>query len=78
MAFSKKFPANSSAAFNMIAYGYAYGEYGEGPDFEAAYEAIEKSRELHQGPNALDSKAEIAAMEGKYQIALNKLQKKLI
>ncbi len=71
MAFSKKFPANSSAAFNMIAYGYAYGEYGEGPDFEAAYEAIEKSRELHQGPNALDSKAEIAAMEGKYQIALN-------
>ena len=71
MAFSKKFPENSSAAYNMIAYGYAYGEYGDEPDFEAAYESIDKSMELHQGPNAMDSKAEIAAMEGKYQIALN-------
>ena len=71
MTFSKKFPENSSAAFNMIAYGYAYGEYGDEPDFEAAYESIDKSMELHQGPNAMDSKAEIAAMEGKYQIAVN-------
>ena len=71
MAFSKKFPENSSAAYNMIAYGYAYGEYDDEPDFEAAYESIDKSMELHQGPNAMDSKAEIAAMEGKYQIALN-------
>ena len=72
MAFSKKFPENSSSAYNMIAYGYAYGEYGEEPDYGAAYEAIDKSIALHQGPNALDSKSEIAAMEGDYQIALDK------
>ena len=53
----------------MIAYGYAYGEYGEEPDYEAAYEAIDKSIALHGGPNALDSKSEIAAMEGDYQKA---------
>ena len=47
MAFSKKFPENSSSAYNMIAYGYAYGEYGEEPDYGAAYEAIDKSMELH-------------------------------
>ena len=69
MAFSKKFPENSSSAYNMIAYGYAYGEYGEEPDYEAAYEAIDKSIALHGGPNALDSKSEIAAMEGDYQKA---------
>ena len=51
----------------MIAYGYAY-EYGEEPDYEAAYEAIDKSIALHGGPNALD-KSEIAAMEGDYQKA---------
>ena len=52
MNFSKKFPENSSGAYNMIAYGYAYGEYGE-EDYEAAYEAIDKSIALHGGPNAL-------------------------
>jgi tetratricopeptide (TPR) repeat protein len=71
MEFSKKFPENASSAYNMIAYGYAYGEYGDSPDYEAAYEAIKKSRELHDGPNALDSSSEIAAMEGNYQKALS-------
>ncbi len=71
MEFSKKFPENASSAYNMIAYGYAYGEYGDAPDYEAAYEAIKKSRKLHKGPNALDSRSEIAAMEGNYQKALN-------
>lgn len=71
MAFSKNFPDNASAALNMVAYGYAYGQYGDSPDFEAAYDAISKSRALHNGPNALDSKAEIAAMEGDYQKAFN-------
>tara|TARA_B100001029_G_scaffold56457_1_gene45569 strand:- start:1240 stop:2394 length:1155 start_codon:yes stop_codon:yes gene_type:complete len=71
MEFSKKFPKNASAAYNMVAYGYAYGEYGDSPDFEAAYDAISKSRALHDGPNALDSKAEIAAMEGNFQKAFN-------
>tara|TARA_A100000164_G_C21849963_1_gene744483 strand:- start:202 stop:1362 length:1161 start_codon:yes stop_codon:yes gene_type:complete len=70
MEFSKKFPKNSSAAFNMIAYGYANGVYGDSPDFESAYNAINKSIELHKGPNAFDSKAEIAAMEGNFQEAL--------
>jgi hypothetical protein len=69
--FAKKFPENSSAAYNMIAYGYAYGEYGDAPDYKAAYEAIKKSRKIHKGPNALDSRSEIAAMEGNYQKALN-------
>ena len=71
MEFSKKFPENASSAYNMIAYGYAYGEYGDAPDYEAAHEAIKKSRELHDGPNALDSSSEIAAMEGNYQKALS-------
>ena len=71
MDFSKKFPKNASAAYNMVAYGYAYGEYGDSPDFEAAHDAISKSRALHDGPNALDSRAEIAAMEGDFQKAFN-------
>ena len=70
MEFSKKFPDNSSAAYNMIAYGYANGVYGDSPDFKSAYESIEKSIELHKGPNALDSRAEIAAMQGNYEKAL--------
>ena len=71
MNYTKNFPNNASAAYNMVAYGYAYGEYGDSPDFEAAYDAISKSIALHDGPNALDSKAEIAAMEGDFQKAFN-------
>ena len=71
MEYSKKFPENSSSAYNMIAYGYARGEYGDPPNFDAAYDAIEKSQKLHYGPNSIDSSAEIAAMEGNYEKALN-------
>ena len=34
-------------------------------------QAIDYSLRLHDGPNALDSRAEIAAMEGNYQKAFN-------
>lgn len=70
MEYSKKFPKNASSAYNMIAYGYARGQYGDGPDFEAAYNSLNKSQELHNGPNSIDSMAEIAAIEGDYQKAL--------
>ena len=70
MDYSKKFPNNASSAYNMIAYGYARGEYGDEPDFESAYEAIKKSQELHKGPNSIDSSAEIASLEGDYEKAL--------
>ena len=69
--FSKKFPRNSSAAYNMMAYAYARGDYGEEPDFDSAYQSIAKSLILHKGPNALDSEAEIAAMQGDYEKAVN-------
>ena len=65
MAFSKKFPENSSSAYNMIAYGYAYGEYGEEPDYDAAYEArlvsvaISRKKKL-----AIDAIANV--VEGKF------------
>ena len=68
--FAEKFPANAAAAYNMIAYGYAYGDISGEPDFDKAYEAIEMSLTLHKGPNALDSKGEIAVMKGDYQTAL--------
>ena len=60
MEFSKNFPENASSAYNMVAYGYARGEFGDAPDFDAAYAAIEKSQSLHYGPNSIDSSAEIA------------------
>ena len=69
--FSNKFPRNSAAAYNMMAYAYARGEYDGKADFESAYQSIEKSLTLHKGPNALDSKAEIAAIEGDYEKAVN-------
>lgn len=68
--FASNFPQYSSAAYNMMAYGYARGDYGDKPDFNSAYQAISKSLTLHEGPNALDSQAEIAAMEGDYEKAL--------
>ena len=71
MEFSKNFPENASSAYNMVAYGYARGEFGDAPDFDAAYAAIEKSQSLHYGPNSIDSSAEIAAMEGDYEKALD-------
>ena len=65
-AFAKKFPALAAGAYNTMAYGYAR----EG-DYKSAHEAIDKSISLHDGPNALDSKAEISAMEGDYQKAFS-------
>ena len=64
--FSTDFPEHASAAYNMVAYGYANGEIGGKVDYEAAMKALDKSRELHDGPNALDSRAEIYAMSGDY------------
>ena len=68
--FSKKFPRNSSAAYNMMAYAYARGDYGDKPDYDSAHQSIAKSLTLHNGPNALDSNAEIYAMEGNYEKAV--------
>ena len=68
--FSKKFPRNSSAAYNMMAYAYARGDYGGKPDYDSAHQSIAKSLTLHNGPNALDSNAEIYAMEGNYEKAV--------
>ena len=67
--FAQDFPEHASAAYNMVAYGYANGEIGGKVDYDAAFKAIDKSRELHDGPNALDSKAEIAAMSGDFMKA---------
>ena len=68
--FSTDFPEHASAAYNMVAYGYANGEIGGKVDYEAAMDALDKSRELHDGPNALDSRAEIYAMSGDYLKAM--------
>jgi len=69
--FASNFPRNASAAYNMMAYAHARGEYSGKPDFNAAYQSISKSLTMHDGPNALDSQAEIAAMEGDYQKAFD-------
>ena len=65
-AFAKKFPSLAAGAYNFMAYGYARED-----DYKSAHEAIDKSISLHDGPNALDSKAEIYAMEGDYQKAFS-------
>ena len=64
--FVSKFPANSASAHNAIAYSQA-----RAGNYEAAYSSLFKSLTIHQGPNALDSQAEIAAMEGDYQKAVD-------
>jgi ketosteroid isomerase-like protein len=65
-AFAEKYPSLASGAYNTIAYAFAR----EG-DFDSAYKALDYSLRLHEGPNALDSRAEIAVMEGDYQKAFN-------
>jgi len=65
-AFSQKFPALAAGAFNTMAYGFA-----RDGDYEKAYRALDYTLRLHDGPNALDSKAEIAVMEGDYQKAFD-------
>lgn len=68
--FATNFPANAASAYNMLAYAHAYGEIGDGPDYDAAFASLDKLEKLHDGPNSLDSRAEIAAMKGDYEMAL--------
>lgn len=69
--FAKKFPTIASGSYNFMAYQYARGNYDGEPDLDMAYEMINKSMALHDGPNILDSKAEIAAENGDYETALS-------
>jgi len=69
--FAEKFPTIASGSYNFMAYQYARGNYDGEPDLDMAYEMIDKSMALHDGPNILDSKAEIAAENGDYETALS-------
>lgn len=70
--FATNFPANAASAYNMLAYAHAYGEIGdEGPNYDAAFASLDKLEKLHDGPNSYDSRAEIAAMKGDYEMALD-------
>ena len=68
--FATNFPTNAASAYNMLAYAHAYGEIGDGPDYDAAFASLDKLETLHDGPNSFDSRAEIAAMKGDYEMAL--------
>jgi tetratricopeptide (TPR) repeat protein len=65
-AFAQKFPALAAGAYNTIAYAFA-----RDGDYDSAYKSLDYSLRLHNGLNALDSKAEIAEMEGDYQKAFD-------
>ena len=65
-SFASKFPELSASAHNALAY-----EYARQGNYDAAYNAISKSLSIHDGPNAKDYRAEIAAMEGDYTKAVN-------
>ncbi|RZP08479.1 MAG: DUF4440 domain-containing protein [Flavobacteriales bacterium] len=65
-AFANKFPGLAAGAYNTLAYAFAR----EG-DYDSAYKSLDYSLRLHDGLNALDSRAEIAEMEGDYQKAFN-------
>ena len=70
--YATNFPANAASAYNMLAYAHAYGEIGdEGPNYDAAFASLDKLEKLHDGPNSYDSRAEIAAMKGDYEMALD-------
>lgn len=69
-SFSEKFPNHAAGAYNMLAYGHAYGEIGDSPDFDSAYELLDKLETLHDGPNSRDSRAEIYAMNEDFQSSL--------
>ena len=69
--FVEMFPKLASGSYNMMAYQYARGNYDGESDINMAYEMIDKSMALHDGPNILDSKAEIAAENGDYETALS-------
>ena len=68
--FADMFPQLASGSYNMMAYQISRGGNGVEPDLDKAYEMIDKSMALHDGPNILDSKAEIAAENGDYETAL--------
>ena len=67
--FAKKFPEQASAAYNMMSYAYLRGDYGE-PNQEMAMDYVERSQQMHYGPNSYDSMAEHYASIGEYQKAL--------
>jgi hypothetical protein len=69
--FAEKFPDHAAGAYNMLAYGHAYGEIGDGPDFDSAFELLDKLETLHDGPNSRDSRAEIFAMNEDFQSSLS-------
>ena len=69
--FAENFPSIASGSYNFMAYQYARGNYDGEPNLDMAYEMVEKSTEIHDGPNIFDSKAEIAAENGDYETALN-------
>ena len=59
----------AASAYNMLAM-HAYGEIGVSSDYDAAFASLDKLEKLHDGPNSLDSRAEIAAMSD-YEMALD-------
>ena len=67
--YAEKFPSHASFAYNMMSYGIMYGQLGEA-DYTEASKYIDKSLELHDGPNAFDSNAEHLASLGRYEDAL--------
>lgn len=69
-SFAEKFPNHAAGAYNMLAYGHAYGEIGDGPDFDSAHKLLDKLEALHDGPNSRDSRAEIYAMNEDFQSSL--------
>ena len=75
--FANKFPAYSASAHNMISYGHMNGAFGDTTSHELAMESVNKSISMHEGPNALDSKAEHLASLGKYEEA-HKIQLKAV
>jgi len=67
--FAAKFPNLSAFAHNMLSYGYmAGGTFGESNP-EMAMTHIQKSTEMHDGPNVYDSKAEHLSSLGNYEEA---------
>jgi len=67
--FTQDFPNHASSAYNMVAYGYIYGDYGD-VNYEKARDAANKSTKLHNGPNIYDSMAEHEFNQGNYEEAL--------
>ena len=68
--FADMFPQLAAGSYNMMAYQSSRGTNGEEPNLDKAYEMIDKSAQLHDGPNIFDTKAEIAAENGDYETAL--------